>query len=85
MSLNSTFLKPIIISTYSDQTIFELYPFSRTINSASGGGCDLHSWALKFPCCYNGESNPSCMIDKLREFSREMGPEPIDKVEGKKL
>ena len=74
-----------MITTYSDRTIFDLDPLSKTLNSASGGGCDLHSWALKFPCCYNSESNLSCMIDKLREFSREMGPKPIDKVEEKTL
>ena len=58
-------------------------PLPITLNSVTGPGCDLHSWALKFPCCFNSEKSPSCMWDKLREFSRDMGPKPIDKVGGK--
>ena len=49
--------------------------------SSTGPGCNLHSWAYKFPCCFDSEErNPSCMWDKLREFSWEMGPAVIDKV-----
>ena len=49
--------------------------------SSTGPGCNLHSWAYKFPCCFDSEErNPSCMWDKLREFSREMGPAVIGKV-----
>ena len=46
----------------------------------TGPGCNLHSWAYKFSCCFDSERNPSCMWDKLREFSREMDPSIIDKV-----
>ena len=53
----------------------------KALYSVSGTGCDLHSWAFRFPCCHDGESNSpsSCMTDKLSEFSREMGPNDIDK------